>query len=182
MNNIKKARLLRDLQQKQVALEMDVSQATVSEWESGRSKPTSAKLVKLSALLGFSIDYLLAGDDNNDQTKPSENSTATFRSRLSNLLANENIEDKRAANVNAGELYDIVEGVLPLTFDKACEIADTFGRSLDYLFGLKDHDERPLIIQGAAAHFDARKLTPEGLRMYENVVQMLAEKYLRDDD
>ncbi|USS45096.1 XRE family transcriptional regulator [Burkholderia glumae] len=44
-----------------VADEFGISRASVSEWESGRSKPDSDKLFGLSLLFGVSIGYLLHG-------------------------------------------------------------------------------------------------------------------------
>ncbi|KGV86486.1 helix-turn-helix family protein [Burkholderia pseudomallei MSHR3951] len=39
-----------------------ISRASVSEWESGRSKPDASRLVELASTLGVSVEYLL--DDN----------------------------------------------------------------------------------------------------------------------
>jgi len=59
MNNIRRARFERDMPQKQVAAELGVSQATVSDWEADRARPSSENLIKLSRLFSCTTDYLL---------------------------------------------------------------------------------------------------------------------------
>ncbi len=55
----KEARLLRNLKLTEVATMLEVSQPTISSWESERLFPSPENLVKLSKLYGVSIDYLL---------------------------------------------------------------------------------------------------------------------------
>ena len=55
----KEARLLRNLKLNEVASLLEVSQPTISSWESERLFPSPENLVKLSKLYGVSIDYLL---------------------------------------------------------------------------------------------------------------------------
>ncbi len=58
-NNIKSAREFRGLSQKYVAHSLGVSAPTVSEWESGRKKPSTENVIALSKLLSISTDCLL---------------------------------------------------------------------------------------------------------------------------
>lgn len=55
----KEARLLRNLKLTEVAAMLEVSQPTISSWESERLFPSPENLIKLSKLYGVSIDYLL---------------------------------------------------------------------------------------------------------------------------
>lgn len=57
--NMKKARERAGYSQKQIALTLHVSTATVSNWESGKICPTAANLKQLSSLYKVSSDYLL---------------------------------------------------------------------------------------------------------------------------
>ena len=57
--NMKKAREAMGYSQKQVALTLNVSAPTVSDWEAGKINPTAEKLKKLSELYAVSTDYLL---------------------------------------------------------------------------------------------------------------------------
>lgn len=59
---IRALRLKRGLTLQEVANEFGISRASVSEWESGRSKPDAARLAKLSFILGAPVLYLLEGD------------------------------------------------------------------------------------------------------------------------
>lgn len=63
MSNIRNARLKKGISQKEVAITLGVSAPSVSDWESGKKKPNGDNLIKLSALLGVSTDYLLGNDD-----------------------------------------------------------------------------------------------------------------------
>ncbi|MDI9684296.1 LexA family protein [Burkholderia cenocepacia] len=75
----------------QVADEFGISRASVSEWESGRSKPDAAKLAKLAFLLHASVIYLLEGDTSvPTSTGPSFVDSAKTRDR--NYI--QRIEDK----------------------------------------------------------------------------------------
>jgi transcriptional regulator with XRE-family HTH domain len=64
MTNFKKARIDKELSQKEIAVALQVAQPTVSAWEAGTKTPAGKNLKKLSGLLGCSTDYLLEhGDD-----------------------------------------------------------------------------------------------------------------------
>lgn len=63
MSNICNARNSVGLSQKQVALSIGVSYATVSEWESGKKFPAGKNLIKLAELFSCSTDYLLGKSD-----------------------------------------------------------------------------------------------------------------------
>ena len=52
MNNVKQLRLERGIQQKELALEIGVSSAAVSDWESGKKNPTGERLEKLAEYFG----------------------------------------------------------------------------------------------------------------------------------
>lgn len=51
------------LTQEQLAERLYVTRQTVSRWERGHTYPNLDTLVALSQLLGFSLDYLLMGDE-----------------------------------------------------------------------------------------------------------------------
>ena len=56
--HIKAARLAAGLSQEKVAEAMDVSRQAVAKWESGRSAPSTANLIRLAEILGTSVDAL----------------------------------------------------------------------------------------------------------------------------
>lgn len=59
---IRELRKAKGLTLQQLADVFGISRASVSEWESGRSKPDAGRLLKLAEVLGATIEYLLNGD------------------------------------------------------------------------------------------------------------------------
>jgi transcriptional regulator with XRE-family HTH domain len=58
-DRIRAARQAAGLTQVEVAARLNVQQATVSHWETGRKSPTTANLVRLAFLLGVNVDTLI---------------------------------------------------------------------------------------------------------------------------
>ncbi|MDE6472631.1 MAG: helix-turn-helix domain-containing protein [Clostridia bacterium] len=58
-NILKRLRLDAGLTQKQLSKEISIGQATISQWESGASKPTADALIALSKYYGVSVDFIL---------------------------------------------------------------------------------------------------------------------------
>lgn len=59
MNSIKTARIKAKMKQEDVAQKLNVSQGAVSMWETGASDPSVAKLTRLAALFGCTVDELI---------------------------------------------------------------------------------------------------------------------------
>ena len=57
MNNVRTLRMKKGIQQKELALEIGVAPATVSDWEHGRKNPSGERLRKLSEFFG--VDTLV---------------------------------------------------------------------------------------------------------------------------
>ncbi len=57
--NLKEARKLRNLTQKEVARELGVVESCYANWEQGRSEPSIEMLRKLSAILSVGLDELI---------------------------------------------------------------------------------------------------------------------------
>lgn len=60
---LKELRIDRNLTQKQLSEMLDLSKNTVCEYEKGRAEPSIETLLKLSAIFGVSVDYLLGRED-----------------------------------------------------------------------------------------------------------------------
>lgn len=62
--SLRSMRLSRGWSQEQMGLELGVSKATISKWESGRSQPDWPTLIRLRSLFGsrFSLDQLATPD------------------------------------------------------------------------------------------------------------------------
>lgn len=57
--NLKEARKLRNLTQKEVARELGFVESCYANWEQGRSEPSIEMLRKLSAILSVGLDELI---------------------------------------------------------------------------------------------------------------------------
>ena len=73
MNRIKELRQSRKLRQSDLAAKLKVSQATLSNWESGRYEPDFEALKTMSDYFQVSVDYLLG---HNEPSSPSGGGTA----------------------------------------------------------------------------------------------------------
>lgn len=61
MGNLKAYRKAVGISQEELAAQLGVSQVAVSQWESGRTHPGFEKIIKLSDILGVTIDELVKG-------------------------------------------------------------------------------------------------------------------------
>ena len=63
MNRYKEARRRAGLSQKAAAISLGVRPPSMSDWESGKTKPTHEHLVAMAALYGTTIDYLIGASE-----------------------------------------------------------------------------------------------------------------------
>ena len=64
MNNLKKYRKEKGITQIRLSIEAEVTQETISAYESGKAMPSAETLIKIADFLGVSIDFLLDRTDN----------------------------------------------------------------------------------------------------------------------
>ena len=72
MERLRELRLKRGMTQKYVALTLGVKGPSVSNWESGKTTPTTENVAALAKLYNVSVDYLLGRDE--EQPKSMEDS------------------------------------------------------------------------------------------------------------
>ena len=65
MLRIREVRRSKEITQIELARQVGVAQASLSEWESGKTKPTLDSFIKLGKALGCSLDYLAGLSDTN---------------------------------------------------------------------------------------------------------------------
>lgn len=70
MVRVRELREARGLQQKELAIDLHVSQPTISDWESGRKVPSARSTQKLADYFGVTMDYLLGRDDEKEGPTP----------------------------------------------------------------------------------------------------------------
>lgn len=63
MNAVKSLRRRKGMQQKELAIAVGVSQATVSEWEHGKKDPSGERITKLMKIFGVSAAELLCEEE-----------------------------------------------------------------------------------------------------------------------
>lgn len=73
---IRERRLNLSLTQQQVADAFGINKASVAEWESGRTHPSSERLAKLAEVLQTTVDFLLSGESATDVAPDSSSGDA----------------------------------------------------------------------------------------------------------
>lgn len=84
MNRYKEARLRAGLSQKAAAISLGVRPPSMSDWESGKTKPTHEHLVAMAALYDTTIDYLI-GAANTEKEQPTVNDDGLMGSIISQI-------------------------------------------------------------------------------------------------
>ena len=64
MKNLKNYRNEKGITQIRLSIAAEVSQETISAYESGKAMPSAETLIKIADFLGVSVDYLLDRTDN----------------------------------------------------------------------------------------------------------------------
>ena len=64
MNRIRELRKQKGVSQKELSIELSLSQPTVCAWEKGVKEPSNKSASKLADYFGVSMDYLLGRSDN----------------------------------------------------------------------------------------------------------------------
>ena len=70
MNRYREARIKAGLSQKAAAISLGVKSPSMSDWESGKSKPTHTHLVAMAALYNTTTDYLTGASDTEKKHPP----------------------------------------------------------------------------------------------------------------
>lgn len=86
MNMVRELRIKKGIQAKELALEIGVSNATVSDWEHGRKNPTGQRLKKLADYFGVDEGFVLGyGLEKHDLFVP-ENPQISGKSETDQIL------------------------------------------------------------------------------------------------
>lgn len=90
-NRIKECRKAAGMSQKYVSMTLGLAGPSISNWESGKTKPTNENLVRLASLFGVTVDYLLGIDS----TKPQEKAPTTDDARAEAKMLLEGMDDEQ---------------------------------------------------------------------------------------
>src|SRR5690554_2476128 len=104
-NNLKEIRNSKGLLQTKVAMDLNITQETVSSYETGRVLPSSEMLIKLANYYNTSIDYLLCRTNYNipiENIKPNNISEKDFiiLNKINNLT-----------NINKTKVEGYIDGL-----------------------------------------------------------------------
>ena len=64
MENLKKIRTKRNINQLKIAVDLEITQESISKYETGNTFPSAQILIKLADYFNCSVDYLLDRTDN----------------------------------------------------------------------------------------------------------------------
>lgn len=125
MERLRELRLKRGMTQKYVALTLGVKGPSVSNWESGKTTPTTENVAALAKLYNVSVDYLLGRDEGNGM-------------RIRELR-----KAKKVTMKELGNMIGVAESTMSLYEtgkrkpdpETLSRLADYFNVSVDYLLG-----------------------------------------------
>lgn len=86
MNMVRELRIKKGIQAKQLALEIGVSNATVSDWEHGRKNPTGIRLKKLAEYFGVDEGFVLGYGVENPNLFVPENPEISGKSETEQIV------------------------------------------------------------------------------------------------
>ena len=118
MDNIQTGKLIAELRKKQgltqqqLADKLNLSNKTISKWESGNGSPDISNLPVLAEVLGISVDELLKGEIN--RSEPETNSEASkYYSTRKELTPN---QKKERAIIALAACIGAILGILAYNF------------------------------------------------------------------
>lgn len=103
MKRLKELRESKKISQQRLAIELNVSQATVSKYELGQADPDIPTIVRLSEYFRVSADYLLEISDSRQNISDS---------RLSDIEKQLVFDFKRLDEIQKGKLLAYLQGLL----------------------------------------------------------------------
>lgn len=104
MENLRKIREERKVNQLKIAMDLEISQESISKYETGRAFPSKVVLLKLADYLNCSVDYLLGRTDN---PKINKEKLSAENERIENLIFRYNRLNEKDKNKLEGCLLAI---------------------------------------------------------------------------
>ena len=137
MNNVRELRLQRGIQQKELAIAIGVTSATVSDWEHGRKNPSGERLRKLADFFGVEPAVILGTNDRVIEVSPEQQAKISETEQIVN-----HILEKLGTQPKTKEARILAEGIdmmpkekreyaLRLFLAAFDEYADVFKKGMD---------------------------------------------------
>ena len=86
MNIVRELRIKRGIQQKELALELGISSAAVSNWEKGKSDPSGERLKRLADFFGVDEGFILGYGQENPNLFVPENPAISGKSETEQII------------------------------------------------------------------------------------------------
>lgn len=112
MNVYKQLRLKKNLTQIELSEKLNVTQATVSKWEKGKSIPDIMMLKTLAKFFNVSIEFLLDNEEHANEPKISE--VQTYSEKQKELMPLIQMLNDRQCQ----RTYDFISGMLDISAEK----------------------------------------------------------------
>ena len=142
MNRIKELREERGLQQKDLAVDLKVSQPTVSDWENNRKTPSAKSSRKLADYFGVSIDYLLGRDIPIKEDSENLQIAKRVTDRRTELnITREELAEKIGVSKSTMQRYES-GAVQQIPFDKLEKIAEVLNTTVATLSGYEEDEKK----------------------------------------
>lgn len=109
MSRIRELREERQLNQKDLAKKLLLTNSTISDWERERTEPNINQLMQLSQIFGCSIDYIVGNETEDGIIVVSGNELSKDEEHLIEILRQLNPDDKDMVYRVAEMAYDIVK-------------------------------------------------------------------------
>ena len=143
-NTIKELRTEAGMTQEELGKLLNVQNAAVSKYESGKIPLTGETLLKLSKIFNVSTDYLLGAEGGNvtelEEKEPESSVTRKFGNRLRELRVSEGITQLQMAvilDTSKSNISKYEAGTVEPGMETINEIARFFEVTTDYLFGME---------------------------------------------
>lgn len=146
MNRLKSLREERGMKQSELGNLLNVKDAAISKYESGKVPLTADNLIQLSKIFDVSIDYILGNDKyitdfSNYQMDVSEFGLE-FKCKLREILKEQNISEEtfsKMTGLHKEEVDLYLYGNRIPSIEDLIKIAGTLNISVDYLLDLPEH-------------------------------------------
>lgn len=134
---ISKLRTEQQLNQRDFASLLGVSNGAVGMWETGKRQPDLDTINKIADFFGESTDYLLGRTEQRQSSVSTSSQDTIVLQRLKELLEEEPGVDfySNVSHIPVNILYQYANGELSPNAYDLCKIVETLNTSADYLFG-----------------------------------------------
>lgn len=139
---IKKFRTAKGMSQDELAEKINVSRQAITKWENDKGVPDIDNLIKLSRIMGITLDELVIGDENNQEESKKEGNLLLSVNNVKKVYMSKHNVSTLALN---GVSFSVKEQEMIAIMGSSGSGKTTL---INILTGLLDPDEGEIIIEG----------------------------------